>query len=85
MHAAVGVDAATWPEVGVTSVEPHSPQNFIVGAFPVPHAGQARASALPHSPQNFRPSSFSALHVGQTIVVTPPVSHAGGPRETEAR
>ena len=51
----VGVaDAATAP-----SALPHSPQNFMVGAFAVPQLGQVCASALPHSPQNFRPASFS--------------------------
>ena len=64
--AAVRCRAAA-PEAPLRSAEPHSPQNFIVGAFAVPHDGQARASALPHSPQNLRPSSFSALQVGQTM------------------
>jgi hypothetical protein len=40
------------------SAVPHSPQNFVPGAFGVAHAGQAIASAVPHSPQNFRPASF---------------------------
>ena len=39
--------------------EPHSPQNFAVGAFEAPHALQTRASGAPHSEQNLRPGSFS--------------------------
>jgi hypothetical protein len=44
-----------WPARG----EPHSPQNFTVGGFGLPHAAQARAIGDPHSPQNLRPGSFS--------------------------
>jgi hypothetical protein len=40
------------------SADPHSPQNFVPGAFGVPHDAQATASPRPHSPQNFRVPSF---------------------------
>lgn len=42
------------------SGEPHSPQNFVSGAFVLPQVGHAAASEEPHSPQNFRPGSFAA-------------------------
>jgi hypothetical protein len=45
--------------------EPHSPQNFTVGAFDAPHVAQTRTSGVPHSPQNFRPGSFSVPHAEQ--------------------
>jgi hypothetical protein len=38
--------------------DPHSPQNFVPGAFGEPHDAQATASPRPHSPQNFRVPSF---------------------------
>ena len=57
------------------SGEPHSPQNFVPGAFAVPHDGQARERGLPHSPQNFRLCSFSSPQAGQATLVTVPVSH----------
>ena len=50
------------------SAVPHSPQNFVPGAFDVPHDGQAAASAVPHSPQNFRPASFDVPHAGQFTI-----------------
>ena len=52
----------------VVSGVPHSPQNFVPGAFDVPHAGHATASAVPHSPQNLRPASFDVPHAGQSTI-----------------
>ena len=46
------------------SVVPHSPQNFAVAGFSVPHAGQAAARDVPHSTQNFRSGIVLRAAVG---------------------
>ena len=96
-RSAAGADAAAASRAAAAARarEPHSPQNFVVGAFAVPHAEQAtreRAAALaaelparPRSPRCRR---------GRRCVVTGAVSHVGqagrnrgalrSPREREA-
>jgi len=54
--------------VPVPSGEPHSPQNFMPGAFAAPQDAHACASAPPHSPQNLRPGSFGVPQDGQASV-----------------
>ena len=56
----------TWPGGGIrgwrapaASGVAHSPQNFAVGAFAAPQAGQRRRVGAAHSTQNLRPASFS--------------------------
>jgi hypothetical protein len=38
---------------------PQPPQNFSLGPFAAPHAGQMVANAAPHSPQNRRSELLS--------------------------
>ncbi len=46
---------------------PHSPQNFIPGAFSKPQPAHLDFSDAPHSPQNFMPLAFSKAQAGQRI------------------
>src|SRR5262249_24741536 len=52
--------------------DPHSPQNFIPGAFRVPHEGQATVRGRPHSPENLRRASFSNPQFEHVIVCPDP-------------
>src|SRR5260370_18816969 len=50
---------------------PHSPQNFFVSGFSVPHLEQELPSCAPQSPQNFFPSGLSEPQFAQRICVVP--------------
>jgi len=48
---------------------PQPPQNFAVGSFSKPQAGQAEGSGVPHWAQKRRFSEFWAMQLGQRILL----------------
>jgi len=60
-RSATGVGGAAAGSAAASG-EPHSPQNFVSGAFRLPQLAHATARDAPHSPQNFLPLSLAAPH-----------------------
>jgi hypothetical protein len=62
----------TGEAVPSSSAVPHSPQNFVPGAFGAPQLGHPAVSRWPHSPQNLRLASFSVPQIAQIKPSSPP-------------
>jgi len=63
-----GMDTVASAEAMTSSIGlPQPPQNFAVGSFSKPHAGQSEGSGAPHSAQKRLVAAFSAMQLGQRI------------------